>query len=602
MTPVLGLFRDALRADLRLAFWVTVLRVGEAVLSPLSAVALGGLVDAAVGRNPDAVAAWAILFAVGDAGSSALSHPAGKLQLTLREKTNFLFAQRLLRLSTGCVTLERLERPDYQDLLELTRDRSSSLGDLIVQAISIVQAFVMMVIVLGALISVHPVLMALVAAAVPTVFLAGRSEATRHRRDEFRVTALRLTDRLFEIATRAESAKEVKVSGAEAALRSRFNGAYGDARRILDGTELRAVALTAAGWLLFGASFMAAIAFVVNQAALGNASPGQAVLVLALAIRINEQVDDLTGAMSGARRTILNVRRFHSLYQSGRLAVEEHRESLPLVHRSSPGAIELRELTFRYPEGDRDVLHGISLRLEPGTTVAIVGDNGAGKTTLIKLLCGLYAPTGGRILVDGLDLANIGMESWYRRLSGCFQDFVRFELLLRESVGLGLIERLYDTDLIWKALDRGGAVAMAESLPKKLDTQLGARWNKGVDLSGGQWQKVALARAMMRPYPHLLVLDEPTASLDVASEHVLYDKFSRARDFGIRTSAITVLVSHRLATVRLADAIVLLEDGTVKAMGSHQMLMQVDGGYAQMYELQASGYRQTQKGGCDGRR
>jgi ATP-binding cassette, subfamily B, bacterial len=607
MTGLAGVFRDALRADPRLALSVAAMRVAAAVLAPLDAVALGLLVNAAVSRDAAAALGWAAVFAVADAGSSALNHPAGKLELTLREKTDFTFAQRLLRLSTAPATLGHLEQPGYHDRIVLARDRSSSMGDLVVRVIALAQAAMTMAVVLAALATVNPVLTVLAAAAVPTMYLTGRAEVTRYRRDQARAGSLRLADRLFEVATQAGPVKEVKVSGAEAALRSRFTNASAQACEVIDGAELRAVTLTAAGWLVFAAAFMAAIVLVARQAEAGHASPGQVLMVVALAIQINGQVQDVTGAMSGTRRAVLAARRLLWLYRTAGAAPEQTTAVEPAAEESAPGetagpapvldgnpaagAIELDDVSFRYPGTGRDVLRGVSLRLEPGSTVAVVGDNGAGKTTLIKLLCGLYAPTGGRITVDGRDLRGISPVAWRRRLSGSFQDFVRFELALRESAGVGLVWRMDDDDLVRAAIDSGGARPLAEGLPHGLGTQLGPGWPDGVDLSGGQWQKVALSRAMMRRHPHLLMLDEPTASMDAAAEHALYEKFSRATESGRQTSTITVLVSHRFATVQMADMIVVLDEGQVKETGSHQTLLQLGGTYAELFELQARGYR-----------
>jgi ATP-binding cassette subfamily B protein len=584
------ILRDVLRTDPRLAATVVTMRLVAAVLTPLDAVALGLLIDAGLRGDVRAAVGWAALLALADVGSSAFNHPAGKLEMTLREKTNFVFEQRLLRVSTAPHTLDHLERPEFHDRIEQARDRASSLGDVLVRAIALLQAVVLMGVVLFALASVHWVLLALVAAAVPAIYLGGRGEVVRVRGDERAAPSLRLADRLFELSSKAGSAKEIKVNRAECFVRDRFGAASRRAYRAIGAAEGRALAFTVAGWLVFSVIFVLAMAFVVREAVGGRATPGQVLLVLALAIRLTEQVDEFSGAVSGVRRAVLDVRRLRWLYDVGDTTPAVPVSPTPATPGPA-GEIVLRDVSFRYPGTEVDILRGVSLRLPVGATVALVGENGAGKTTLVKLLCGLYPPTGGAITVGGTDLRALGQDRWTAALSASFQDFVRFELLVREAVGVGRLDRMDDDAQVWDALDRAGARPLVEKLPHQLRTQLGPQWPDGVDLSLGQWQRLALARAMMRPYPSLLVLDEPSASLDTAAEHALYERFSRASEFGAATSAITLLVSHRFSTVRMANLIVLLRDGRVTEVGSHDELMRLDGVYAELFELQARGYR-----------
>jgi ATP-binding cassette subfamily B protein len=253
--------------------------------------------------------------------------------------------------------------------------------------------------------------------------------------------------------------------------------------------------------------------------------------------------------------------------------------------------IRFEGVSFTYPGTGKPVLSDISLDLRPGSVVALVGENGAGKTTLVKLLCRFYDPAAGRITADGLDLRRFELEAWRARLSGGFQDFARLELLARESVGVGDLRRVEERDAVLAAAGRAGSTAVLEKLPQGLETQLGSSWEGGVDLSGGEWQRIALARAMMREHPLLLILDEPTATLDAETEHALFERYAAAAREGHSSGRVTVLVSHRFSTVRMADLIVVLQEGRIVESGSHRELMANHGLYAELFALQARSYR-----------
>jgi ATP-binding cassette subfamily B protein len=223
--------------------------------------------------------------------------------------------------------------------------------------------------------------------------------------------------------------------------------------------------------------------------------------------------------------------------------------------------------------------------------IAVVGENGAGKTTLVKLLCGLYRPTKGRITVDGADLARMAPEQWRARLAGAFQDFYKFEFRARSTVGLGDLGRLEDDPAVGAAVFRAGAHDVVEKLAAGLDTQLGPTWPEGVDLSFGQWQKLSLARGFMREHPLVLVLDEPTAALDAETEQALFDRYAAASREHAPEGRITILVSHRFSTVRMADRIVVLDGARVVETGTHEELMRKGGQYSELYGIQAAAYR-----------
>jgi len=246
-------------------------------------------------------------------------------------------------------------------------------------------------------------------------------------------------------------------------------------------------------------------------------------------------------------------------------------------------------VSFAYPGTDRLVLNDVSLDLPAGTVVAVVGENGAGKSTLVKLLAKMYEPTSGNIFIDDVDLARIDADEWRQRLAGAFQDFFRFEFRAKHTVGVGDMPRLDDQPAVVTAVGRAGADDVIVRLSAGLDTQLGPAWPGRVEVSFGQWQKLALARGFMRDEPLLLALDEPTAALDAETEHALFERYAAAAQRG--GGRITILVSHRFSTVRMADLIVVLDGSRVVEVGTHEALMAKRGQYAELYGIQAAAYR-----------
>jgi ATP-binding cassette subfamily B protein len=267
----------------------------------------------------------------------------------------------------------------------------------------------------------------------------------------------------------------------------------------------------------------------------------------------------------------------------------------PVPDRLTRG-IRFDHVSFAYPGTDKVVLDDVNLTLPAGAVVAIVGENGAGKTTLVKLLAKMYEPRSGSIFVDDTPLARVRADEWRARLAGAFQDFFRFEFKARQTIGVGDVPRLEDAAAVMTAVRRAGADEVVVKLNAGLETQLGPTWPEGVDVSFGQWQKLALARGFMRDEPLVLVLDEPTAALDAETEHALFERYAAATRRGSHASRngngrITILVSHRFSTVRMADLIVVLDGAKVVEVGSHEELIAKRGQYSELYGIQAAAYR-----------
>jgi ATP-binding cassette subfamily B protein len=265
---------------------------------------------------------------------------------------------------------------------------------------------------------------------------------------------------------------------------------------------------------------------------------------------------------------------------------QERAQNRALVVESGATGIRFEDVGFRYPGKADWALRHVNLAIPPGDSIALVGENGAGKTTFVKLLAGLYEPSEGRIVLDGQDLSTWDTDALRRRFGVLFQDFNKYQLKLRENIGLGSVDHLTDEVRIERAAERGGASELSRTLPGGLDAALGHWFEKGSELSGGQWQKVALARAFMREEADILVLDEPTAALDAESEHAVFERFRE-----LAKGRTTIVISHRFPTVRMAKEIIVLEQGQIVERGSHDSLLKDGGKYAHMFKLQAQGYQ-----------
>jgi ATP-binding cassette, subfamily B, bacterial len=314
------------------------------------------------------------------------------------------------------------------------------------------------------------------------------------------------------------------------------------------------------------------------------------VMAVTLMRRAQTQISRSTDTAGSFATSVSAARELLWLEDRERWLARRCRSRAALPQRLTRG-ISLEQLSFAYPGAEMPALGPLDLELPAGSTVALVGENGAGKTTLVKLLCGMYAPGAGRILIDGVDLAELDPVAWRARISAAFQDYVRFNLVLRESVGVGDLARIEDCELVRDALARSDSGALEGRLPDGLQTRVGTRFTAGRELSGGEWQRLALARGLMRTSPLIVVLDEPTASVDAPSESALFERYAQAaRTLAVANGTITLLISHRFSTVRSADLIVFLEHGDVVEAGSHAELMAAGGTYAELFSLQAAAY------------
>ena len=559
----------------------------------LQAVGLGMFADGVVVRNEGRAVTGAVLVAALVAANRLLDWASVTIRMRLREHTILLLDQQVMGYVADAPGLEHHERPEHQDKLGLIRWERWALNNPfmpIAWTLGCVIQMLATLVVLGAL---HPLLLLLPVAAVPSVVLGLRIERLHERVRNEHAERKRRMAMLFELATSAPAGKEIRVFDLAGELERRYREAFEPVDAREQAADIRAGLMSAAGWGAFALGYMAAVAFVVARAVAGDLSVSAVVITLSLGAQINEQVGELVENARWFSRTTEAVGRYRWLadYSARARAALTPAEPAPVPERLAAG-VTFDHVSFTYPGTDTAVLEDVNLHLPAGSTVAIVGENGAGKTTLAKLLMRCYEPTGGAILVDGVDLRRFEVDAWRDRLSAGFQDFAKLQFLARESVGVGSLDHVDDEPAVVAALERGAAGDLLVKLPAGLDSQLGREFDGGVDLSTGQWQKLALARAMMRDDPLVLLLDEPTASLDAATEHALFERFAgQARRAAGRTGAVTLLVSHRFSTVRMADLILVVEGGRVVEQGDHDALMALGGRYAELYGLQARSYR-----------
>jgi len=596
---LVGLAWTAVKADARAAAVTATTLPFDLAGGVMQALALKAMADAAAGRNlRDSVAAG-LLLAVVTCGRSVASTAWFAARMRLGEQTGMLMQRRLGELTAAIPTIEHLERPDYLRKLDLVRQDVGSLADLFAMLVRHASQIGRLAVTVGLLTALHPALCVLPLFGIPSLFASGKAQGITRRLEEAVAEHRRLEVHLQSLAWDEGPGKEVRVFGLSDELLKRHARTRAAVDQHADRETLKATLVVSLGWLVFAVGFVGAIAFVVAEAAAGRSTVGDVVLALTLAGQANGSAANMAGAVGWATRSLGVAGRYVWLTEYAERAARRVMEPAPVPERLARG-ISLDGVSFTYPGTERLVLDEITLELAAGSTVALVGENGAGKTTLVKLLCGMYLPSEGRVLVDGVDLRRLDIAGWRAQTSAGFQDFARFMMLVRQSVGVGDVQNVENAGAVAGALERAHASDVVAQLPYGLETQLGRHFRPGVGqaaassmaLSEGQWQKLALGRAMMRPAPLLLVLDEPTAALDAPSEHALFERYAgAARRTAAVNGGITVLVSHRFSTVRMADVIVVMEKGRVLAVGSHRELIETCELYAELYEMQARAYR-----------
>jgi ATP-binding cassette subfamily B protein len=562
--------------DALLALWLMLLGRGVLEGTP-------GLVRAAaIGLGVSATATW------------WLRTVSTRVQRRFRDKVTIALESHVARLQASVATIAHHERPDYLDRLAMLRDQVFVLDHMYMSLFSTCGWILRLGVTVALLMSIHPALALLAVFAAPTVLTSTWRPAVERAAQERSAQSNRLARHLFTTATTAAAGKEVRVTGIGERLVTQRREAWDRGHRPIAAARWGSAIWHTAAWAVFGSAYVGAVVFV--SSGLG-APAGDVLLVLAAGSRLSAYIGATVGEIGFLRGFWMDGSRRLAWLEDYAASFEASAD-LPVPDVLRTG-IRLDRVSFAYPGTSRRVLDDVSLSLPAGAVVAIVGENGAGKTTLVKLLAKMYEPTAGAILVDGQPLARMPAEHWRARLAGAFQDFFRFEFRARHTVGLGDVPRLDEEPAVVAAVERAGASDVVSRLPAGLETQLGPTWPGGVEVSFGQWQKLALARGFMRDRPLLLILDEPTAALDAETEHALFERYAAAargsseRDAARQDGRIIILVSHRFSTVRMADLIVVLDGARVAEVGTHEDLTAKGGQYAELYGIQAAAYRSS---------
>ena len=543
------------------------------------------VVRAIRGRSIDRSLIWKLLIIelLLAVGADVLGRCISLVDSLLGDRFTNHVSLRLMRHATS-LDLVSFEDPVFYDKMERARRQTTARLGMLASLASMAQQFLTLLTMLSAVILLYPWLLLLLLIATIPVFLGETRFAMLNYSMLYRYTPERRElDYLRYLGASSESAKEIKIFGLGNYLADRSRALF--ERFYLDNKKL-AVQRTVQGSLLnlapTGAYYLA-YALILRRALSGALSVGDLTLATGAFSRARSLMESLVSGLAGISEQSLFIKDLFDFFDS-KPAIVSKPDALPIPRPIKIG-FEFENVSFSYPGSEKKVLSHVSFRFRAGEKIALVGENGAGKTTLVKLLARLYEPTEGRILLDGVDLRDYSVEGLRHEIGVIFQDYMRYDMLAAENIGLGRVERLSEESRIQSSAQKSLAAPVISGLPKTYQQMLGRRFEGGVDLSIGQWQKIALARAYMRD-AQILILDEPTASLDARAEFEVYQRFVE-----LTAGKMAILISHRFSTVRMADRILVLEQGFIAEQGSHNELLALGGKYSELFELQAAGYR-----------
>ncbi|MGY6553957.1 MAG: ABC transporter ATP-binding protein [Wenzhouxiangella sp.] len=521
----------------------------------------------------------AVLVAAMAATQTGLNICNNLLRAQLGQRVNVMILEKAQQLE-----LAQLENAEFYDRLTRARREASSRPLALVQkTFGVIQNGIAILSFSGLLLAFSPwAVLLLIAGGLPAFFVEAKFAGQAFRLFRWRSPETREMMYLESVLAREDYTKEVKLFGLGPKLLERYKAIFHKIFR-----EDRALTIRRGWWafalgLLGTATLYAAFAWVVLATVSGELSLGQMTMYLMVFRQGQSAVSASLSSINGMYEDYLYL---SSLYEFLELPVRERAGGVTVGAKPSAG-LEISELSFRYPGSEALALDGINLKLKPGSSLALVGENGSGKTTLTKLIAGLYEMERGDIRLDGTSLKDWDVRALQDRIGVIFQDFARYQWLVGHNIGAGDVRDFEDEDRWRQAAEKGLADAFVKDLPAGYRTQLGRWFKDGQELSGGQWQKIALARAFMRSEADILILDEPTAAMDAKAEAEVFEHFQ-----AMAKNQILILISHRFSTVRRADQIAVMEHGRIVELGSHEELMALDGRYATLFELQAQAYR-----------
>jgi ATP-binding cassette subfamily B protein len=559
------------------------------LVQALTPLLYGGIVSGIVHRNTAVVVVCALVLGLMTGLFALLNLFGTKYRVRLMQALADRFEGRTAQLLASLPTMSHLEEPAALDKVQALRDHGGEIGNTynnLMNAINfLIGPVVTLVVALGA--DWRLGLVAL--AGIPQILITRKVSAIKKTAEEAGAEGSRRTGRLLALTAERSGASELRIFGARGFLRSRLESStrsWMDPDVASTRKTSGLVLATSAVYLIVGAGV---IAWMGHDALAGTVTVASMTIALTSLQNLQSAIATIRAAITVLGDSMRGVDRY--LWLADHLEHERaaHAGTIQPPEKLTNG-IRFVDVTFTRPGGTQPIFEHLNLDLPAGTTIALVGENGAGKTTLVDLLLGLHDLDDGHIEINGIPLADLDLPAWRERCAGAFQDHLTLETTAQHAIGLGDLPHVDDPTAAHQALEDAAATDVLTALPDGLATQLGPTWEDGVGLSGGQWQRLAIARGMMRRTPLLRVLDEPTSALDPATEDALFRRYAETARETSATGGITVLVTHRFSTVAAADTVIVLDHGTVTEHGTHHQLMHTGGHYAELYHLQARGY------------